>query len=123
SVLPGGRMLVLVKRPSPPEAMTALPLVAQGAEVYRRPRGLPLLRAEDHRMDVAAWLQSLGLERYEPDGQPGDLAKLEEKSPMHLFRFFALLFTFSLMASETSMAQIAPATPSTDCLMGCGHCR
>jgi hypothetical protein len=26
-------------------------------------------------MDVAAWLQSLGLERYEPDGQPGDLAK------------------------------------------------
>ena len=37
SVLPGGRMLVLVKRSSPPEAMTALPLVAQGAEVYRRP--------------------------------------------------------------------------------------
>ena len=36
-VLPGGRMLVLVKRSSPPEAMTALPLVAQGAEVYRRP--------------------------------------------------------------------------------------
>src|SRR5437660_4007940 len=63
-------------------------------------------------MDVAAWLQSLGLERYEPDGQPGDLAKMEEKSPMHLFRFFALLFTFSLMASETSMAQIAPATPN-----------
>ena len=31
---------------------------------------------------------------------------------MHLFRFFALLFTFSLMASETSMAQIAPATPN-----------
>ena len=26
-------------------------------------------------MDVAAWLQSLGLERYGPDGQPGDLAK------------------------------------------------
>jgi hypothetical protein len=26
--------------------------------------GLPLLGAEDHRMDVAAWLQSLGLERY-----------------------------------------------------------
>ena len=35
--LPGGRMLVLVKRSSPPEAMTGLPLVAQGAEVYRRP--------------------------------------------------------------------------------------
>jgi len=28
-------------------------------------KGLPLLRAGDHRMDVAAWLQSLGLERYE----------------------------------------------------------
>src|SRR5499426_3244775 len=25
---------------------------------------LPLLRAEDHRMDVAAWLRDLGLERY-----------------------------------------------------------
>jgi SAM domain (Sterile alpha motif) len=24
----------------------------------------PLLEAEDHRMDVAAWLQDLGLERY-----------------------------------------------------------
>jgi class 3 adenylate cyclase len=29
-------------------------------------RGLPLLGAEDHRMDVAAWLQDLGLERYVP---------------------------------------------------------
>jgi hypothetical protein len=27
-------------------------------------KGLPLLGAEDHRMDVAAWLQGLGLERY-----------------------------------------------------------
>src|SRR6201993_4971677 len=27
--------------------------------------GLPLLGAEDHRMDVAAWLRGLGLERYE----------------------------------------------------------
>jgi hypothetical protein len=26
----------------------------------------PLLGAEDHRMDVAAWLQGLGLERYVP---------------------------------------------------------
>src|ERR1700720_4673294 len=26
--------------------------------------GLPLLGAGDHRMDVAAWLQGLGLERY-----------------------------------------------------------
>jgi class 3 adenylate cyclase len=29
-------------------------------------RELPLLGAEDHRMDVAAWLQDLGLERYVP---------------------------------------------------------
>src|ERR1051326_6121604 len=28
--------------------------------------GLPLLEAEDQPMNVAAWLQSLGLERYEP---------------------------------------------------------
>src|SRR5580700_6144465 len=28
--------------------------------------GAPLLGAEDHRMNAAAWLQSLGLERYEP---------------------------------------------------------
>jgi hypothetical protein len=26
--------------------------------------GLPLLGAEDHRMDVAVWLRGLGLERY-----------------------------------------------------------
>jgi hypothetical protein len=29
-------------------------------------KGLPLLGAEDHRMDVTAWLQGLGLERYVP---------------------------------------------------------
>ena len=29
-------------------------------------RGLPLLGAEDHRMDVAAWLRGLGLEQYAP---------------------------------------------------------
>src|SRR5260370_42209887 len=28
-------------------------------------RGLPLIRAEDHRMDIAAWLRGLGLERYQ----------------------------------------------------------
>src|SRR6201993_4090611 len=27
--------------------------------------GLPLLGAEDHRMDVAVWLRGLGLERYD----------------------------------------------------------
>ena len=29
-------------------------------------RGLPLLGAEGHRMDVAAWLRGLGLEQYAP---------------------------------------------------------
>ena len=29
-------------------------------------RGLALLRAEDHRMDIDAWLRGLGLERYAP---------------------------------------------------------
>jgi SAM domain (Sterile alpha motif) len=28
--------------------------------------GVPFLRAEDHRVDVAVWLQGLGLERYAP---------------------------------------------------------
>jgi hypothetical protein len=28
--------------------------------------GLPLLGAEDHRMDVVAWLRGLGLEQYAP---------------------------------------------------------
>jgi class 3 adenylate cyclase len=29
-------------------------------------RGVPFLRAEDHRVDLAAWLRGLGLERYAP---------------------------------------------------------
>jgi hypothetical protein len=28
--------------------------------------GLPLLGAEDHRMDLVAWLRGLGLEQYAP---------------------------------------------------------
>jgi SAM (Sterile alpha motif) domain-containing protein len=34
---------------------------------------LPLLGAEDHRMDVAAWLQRLGLERYVPAFRDNDV--------------------------------------------------
>src|SRR3954451_16757308 len=33
----------------------------------------PLLRAEDHRMDVAAWLRGLGLERYAPAFRDNDV--------------------------------------------------
>src|SRR3954451_19398358 len=33
----------------------------------------PLLRAEDHRMDVAAWLRGLGLEQYAPAFRDNDV--------------------------------------------------
>src|SRR6202040_3408223 len=53
---------------TPPDIapISAVPLAGRRAGGYSRPRGLPLLGAEDHRMDVAAWLQGLGLERYVP---------------------------------------------------------
>ena len=35
--------------------------------------GLPLLGAEDHRMDVAAWLRGLGLEQYAPAFRDNDI--------------------------------------------------
>src|SRR5438477_6088748 len=35
--------------------------------------GLPLLGAEDHRMDVAAWLSGLGLEQYAPAFRDNDV--------------------------------------------------
>src|ERR1700752_4403508 len=45
--------------------ISALTLAGRWLEEYPNV-GLPLLRAEDPRMDVAAWLKSLGLERYAP---------------------------------------------------------
>ena len=39
---------------------------AEGQKDIVVPEEPPLLGAEDHRMDVAAWLQGLGLERYVP---------------------------------------------------------
>ena len=36
-------------------------------------RGLPLLGAEDHRMDVVAWLRGLGLEQYAPAFRDNDV--------------------------------------------------
>src|SRR5438477_7858936 len=36
-------------------------------------RGSPLLGAEDHRMDVVAWLRGLGLERYAPAFRDNDV--------------------------------------------------
>src|SRR4029077_830385 len=35
--------------------------------------GLPLLGAEDHRMDVVAWLRGLGLEQYAPAFRDNDV--------------------------------------------------
>jgi SAM domain (Sterile alpha motif) len=35
--------------------------------------GLPLLGAEDHRMDIAAWLSGLGLEQYAPAFRDNDV--------------------------------------------------
>jgi hypothetical protein len=41
------------------------PVVVRGAAGYPRSiKGVALLRAEDHRMDIAAWLRGLGLEQY-----------------------------------------------------------
>jgi class 3 adenylate cyclase/predicted ATPase len=40
------------------------PLAARREERYRRPSGAAAPRSEDHRMDIEAWLQGLGLERY-----------------------------------------------------------
>src|SRR6266478_4025902 len=37
---------------------------SKGRGISSGREGLRLLGAEDHRMDVAAWLQDLGLERY-----------------------------------------------------------
>jgi class 3 adenylate cyclase len=36
-------------------------------------RGLPFLGAEDHRMDIAAWLRGLGLEQYAPAFRDNDV--------------------------------------------------
>jgi class 3 adenylate cyclase/predicted ATPase len=36
-------------------------------------KGLPLLGAEDHRMDVVAWLRALGLEQYAPAFRDNDV--------------------------------------------------
>jgi hypothetical protein len=61
---------------SPPEAATpdtslisALALAGRRAE----DEGLPLLGAEDHRMDVVAWLRVLGLEQYAPAFRDNDV--------------------------------------------------
>ncbi len=46
---------------------------SKGKGISSSKRRLLLLGAEDHRMDVAAWLQSLGLERYLPAFRDNDI--------------------------------------------------
>jgi class 3 adenylate cyclase/predicted ATPase len=65
---------------SRPEAVTATRRVfqrcrwhAEGQRNILFREGLPLLEAEDHRMDVAAWLRGLGLERYAPAFRDNDV--------------------------------------------------
>ena len=43
---------------------------------------------------------------------PAIWRQMEEQSPMRLFKFFALLFTVSLMVSQTSMSQTASSIPN-----------
>jgi hypothetical protein len=53
--------------------------------------GLPLLGVEDHRMDLAAWLQGLGLERYVPAFRDNEIDWAHCFSVSHAFhsRFVA----------------------------------
>ena len=53
--------------------VSALSLARRRAEEYPLYEGLPLLGAEDHRMDVVAWLRGLGLERYAPAFRDNDI--------------------------------------------------
>jgi hypothetical protein len=48
-------------------------LARRRAEEYPLYEGLPLRGAEDHRMDIVAWLRGLGLERYAPASRDNDV--------------------------------------------------
>jgi hypothetical protein len=55
----------LKPRPRAPRPFQLYCWWAEGQRDILVHEGLPLLEAEEHRMDVAAWLRGLGLERYE----------------------------------------------------------
>jgi class 3 adenylate cyclase/predicted ATPase len=65
--------LKAVTRGLKPARISALPLAGREAEEYPCSWELPLLGAEDHRMDVVAWLRGLGLERYEAAFRDNDV--------------------------------------------------
>src|SRR6266403_957600 len=84
-------------------------------------RGFALLRAEDHRMDVAAWLHGLGLEEYTSafrvnavDGEvlreltADDLKDLGVTLVGHRRKLLA-----AIAALGTEPATVAQAAPST----------
>ena len=57
----------VIYSPKPPTRHCALSEVPAGGSIGRgifSCKGLPLLGAEDHRMDIAAWLRGLGLAQY-----------------------------------------------------------
>ena len=58
---------------SQPCAYFTLPLVGRRQRNILVHERLPLLGAEDHRMDVAAWLRGLGLEQYAPAFRDNDV--------------------------------------------------
>src|SRR5713226_3742045 len=65
-----------VIRPPSKAALTFLRATAgrsKGSGISSSMTRIPLLGAEDHRMDVAAWLQGLGLERYVPAFRDNDV--------------------------------------------------
>src|SRR5262250_2373213 len=92
-------------------------------------RGLPLVGAEDHRMDVAAWLRGLGLEQYAPafrdndvDGEvlpeltADDLISIGVTSVGHrrkLLAAIAALRTEPPTAAPAAGATPAPISPPT----------
>src|SRR3954452_19175784 len=81
----------------------------------------PLLRAEDHRMDIAAWLGGLGLEQYAPafrdndvDGEvlpeltADDLISIGVSSVGHRRKLLAAIAALRSDAPPVA-AQVAPA--------------
>ena len=77
--------------------------------------GLPLLGAEDSRMDVAAWLQGLGLERYAPAFRDNDvdaevLLRLTGEDLREL-GVASIGHRRRLLDAIAALAEVAPPTP------------
>jgi hypothetical protein len=85
--------------------------------------GAPLLGAEDHRMNVAAWLQSLGLERYEPLFRDNEIdwevlpkltsEDLKETGVVAIGRRRKLLDAIAVLGAAVPAAAVTTAAPWT----------